>query len=142
MIRCDAIVASVSPYLSRHLARSYGDRAPLVAQLASSSKTAGGSAALGRRLVPGHPVIAAEVVYAARHEYCQTVCDFIARRTRLAFIDVDAAEAALPVVGERGGEVLGSCICVFFLFEKLQPLKCVLTFMTSLLCGTLLCIHS
>lgn len=96
------LCASVSPYLSRHLARSYGDRAPLVAQLASSSETAGGSGALGRRLVLGHPVIAAEVVYAARHEYCQTVCDFIARRTRLAFIDVEAAEAALPAVGKRG----------------------------------------
>ena len=85
------------PYIVRHLARSYGDRAPLVVQLASSSS----SSSLGHRLVPGHPVIAAEVVYAARHEFCQTVCDFIARRTRLAFLDAAAAEAALPEVGRE-----------------------------------------
>ena len=47
-------------------------------------------------------MIAAEVVYAARHEYCQSTCDFIARRTRLASLDADAAEAALPEV--RGPE--------------------------------------
>jgi len=87
----------------RHLARSYGDRAPVVAQLASSSALG----ALGNRLVPGHPVIAAEVVYAARHEYCQTTCDFIARRTRLAFLDVEAAEAALPAVTALLAEELG-----------------------------------
>ena len=92
----------IIPYITRHLARSYGDRAPLVIQLASSSTAPhGGSGVLGRRLVPGHPVIAAEVVYAARHEFCQTVCDFIARRTRLAFLDAAAAEAALPEVGRE-----------------------------------------
>ena len=57
-------------------------------------------------------MIAAEVVYAARHEYCQSTCDFIARRTRLAFLDADAAEAALPEVrGPKGGGDI--CICVF-----------------------------
>jgi hypothetical protein len=34
--------------------------------LAMAASSPGG--VLGRRLVPGHPVIAAEVVYAARHE--------------------------------------------------------------------------
>jgi len=38
------------------------------------------------------------VVYAARHEYCETATDFLLRRTRLAFVDIDAAEAALPRV--------------------------------------------
>ena len=57
--------------------------------------------------MPGHPIIGAEVVYAARHEFCQTACDFIARRTRLAFLDVAAAEAALPRVTELLGKELG-----------------------------------
>ena len=47
---------------------------------------------------PSHPVIAAEVVHAARSEYCVTACDFIARRTRLAFLYVEAASAAVPLV--------------------------------------------
>ena len=53
------------------------------------------------RLLPqvrGHPQLEAEVVYAARHEYCETATDFLLRRTRLAFVDIDAAEAALPRV--------------------------------------------
>jgi len=48
--------------------------------------------------VRGHPQLEAEVVYAARHEYCETATDFLLRRTRLAFVDIDAAEAALPRV--------------------------------------------
>ena len=48
--------------------------------------------------VRGHPQLEAEVVYAARHEYCETATDFLMRRTRLAFVDIDAAESALPRV--------------------------------------------
>ncbi len=40
----------------------------------------------------------AEVAYAARHEMCESAEDFLARRTRLAFVDVRAAEEALPRV--------------------------------------------
>lgn len=53
---------------------------------------------LGRRLVRGHPMLEAEVVYAAQNEYCETIEDFIARRTRLAFLDVNATKEALPRV--------------------------------------------
>ena len=49
---------------------------------------------LAARLVVGHPVLEAEVVYAARHEFCATACDFLARRSRLAFLDVAAARQA------------------------------------------------
>ncbi len=72
-------------------AASYGDRAHLVTQIAMDQK-------LGKRLVRGHPMLEAEVVYAVRHEYCETAEDFIARRTRLAFLDVDACKLALPRV--------------------------------------------
>lgn len=53
---------------------------------------------LGRRLVRGHPMLEAEVVYAVHNEYCETAEDFIARRTRLAFLDVNACREALPRV--------------------------------------------
>ena len=58
---------------------------------------------LGKRLVRGHPMLEAEVVYAINEEYCRTAQDFLARRTRLAFLDTRAALEALPRVG---GEAL------------------------------------
>ena len=76
----------------RLVTASYGDRAHIVTKIAEERK-------LGRRLVRGHPMLEAEVVYAVQHEYCETPEDFIARRTRLAFLDVDACRVALPKVG-------------------------------------------
>ena len=49
----------------------------------------------------GHPQLEAEVVYTARHEYCESAEDFLTRRTRLAFLDIDAATEALPRVRAR-----------------------------------------
>ena len=46
----------------------------------------------------GHPVLEAEVVYAVHNEYCETPEDFIARRSRLAFLDHRACQEALPRV--------------------------------------------
>lgn len=40
------------------------------------------------------------MAFCARHEYCESAIDFIARRTRLAFLDTDAAGRALPRVIE------------------------------------------
>jgi glycerol-3-phosphate dehydrogenase len=34
----------------------------------------------------------------ARHEYCESAIDFIARRSRLSFLGIDAARRALPRV--------------------------------------------
>ena len=76
-------------------ADSYGDRATRITRLAEERK-------LGRRLVRGHPMIEAEVVWAVREELCETACDFIARRTRLAFVDTAACEQALPRVRASG----------------------------------------
>lgn len=73
------------------VAASYGDRAQDITRIAEQRK-------LGRRLVRGHPVLEAEVVYAVHHEYCETPEDFIARRSRLAFLDHRACEEALPRV--------------------------------------------
>lgn len=53
---------------------------------------------LGKRLAHGYPFLEAEVAYCARHEYCESAIDFIARRSRLAFLDTDAARRALPRV--------------------------------------------
>ena len=86
-----------------HLAKSYGDRAPAIVELARSDPRG-----LARRIAgPNQPVIAAEVLHAARAEYCQTTCDFVARRTRLAFLDVEAARVAVPEVNKLLAKELG-----------------------------------
>ncbi|KAK9808809.1 hypothetical protein WJX72_004100 [[Myrmecia] bisecta] len=91
---------AIDTVVAKHLAGSYGDRSLEVTKIAEQQK-------LGRRLVRGHPVIEAEVVYAIRNEYCETPEDFIARRTRLAFLDVAATEQALPRVVEIMGKEKG-----------------------------------
>lgn len=51
-----------------------------------------------------HPILEAEVVWAARNELCETAEDFLARRSRLAFLDRGAALDALPRVIELMGK--------------------------------------
>ena len=72
-------------------AAAYGDRAKQITRIAEEQK-------LGKRLVRGHPMLEAEVLYACRQEFCEHAEDFIARRTRLAFLDTAATEQALPRV--------------------------------------------
>lgn len=83
-----------------HLVHTYGDKALEVLRLAAERR-------LQRPLVAGHPMLEAEVVYAAGCEYCETVEDFIARRSRLAYLDVAAARQAVPRVAELLAQELG-----------------------------------
>ena len=53
----------------------------------------------GLRLSQEFPYIEAEVKYAIK-EYACTVIDVLARRTRLAFLNVQAAHEALPRIVE------------------------------------------
>ncbi|WCJ19272.1 Glycerol-3-phosphate dehydrogenase SDP6 mitochondrial [Euphorbia peplus] len=74
---------------AKHLSHAYGIMAERVAAIAQNE-------GLGKRLAHGYPFLEAEVAYCARHEYCESAIDFIARRSRLAFLDTDAAGRALP----------------------------------------------
>uniref|UniRef100_A0A5B7AYZ4 Glycerol-3-phosphate dehydrogenase n=1 Tax=Davidia involucrata TaxID=16924 RepID=A0A5B7AYZ4_DAVIN len=74
---------------AKHLSRAYGSLAERVAAIAQNEN-------LGKGLAHGYPFLEAEVAYCARHEYCESAVDFIARRSRLAFLDTDAAGRALP----------------------------------------------
>lgn len=58
-------------------------------------------------LVPGHQDLEAEVVHCVRAEYCSRPEDFLARRSRMAFLDVAAARAAVPRVAELMAGELG-----------------------------------
>jgi glycerol-3-phosphate dehydrogenase len=82
--------------VARHLTQAYGDRAWTVAAL--SAPTEKRFPARGVRISSLYPFIDGEVRYAVRHEYAQTAIDVIARRTRLAFLNAQAALEALPIV--------------------------------------------
>jgi glycerol-3-phosphate dehydrogenase len=88
LVRNFGFAADIAAYLNR----TYGDQAELVAKLA-----AGGYAA---RLVENHPVLEAEVLFAARYELAERVIDVLARRTPLALLDTEAARKAAPRVLE------------------------------------------
>ncbi|EAL22149.1 hypothetical protein CNBC2870 [Cryptococcus deneoformans B-3501A] len=91
--------------VANHLSESYGDRAWTVASMA---KPTGESWPFhGVRLSKLYPYIEAECRYACRCEYAQTAVDFIARRTRLSFLNVQATVETLPRVLEIMGEELG-----------------------------------
>ncbi|KAH8680539.1 glycerol-3-phosphate dehydrogenase [Xylariales sp. PMI_506] len=91
--------------VAKHLASSYGDRAWAVASLCSevpageSEKPSSDEATKGLERISTHyPFLSGEVRYAARSEYAQTAVDFLARRTRLSFLDAQASLKALPKI--------------------------------------------
>ncbi|OQE06624.1 hypothetical protein PENVUL_c017G02786 [Penicillium vulpinum] len=90
--------------VAKHLTESYGDRSWQVAAL--SSPTSERFPVRGCRISPMYPFIDGEVRYAVRHEYAQTAVDVIARRTRLAFLNAEAALEALPTVIDMMAEEL------------------------------------
>jgi glycerol-3-phosphate dehydrogenase len=90
--------------VAKHLAESYGDRAWTVAAL--SSPTDERFPVRGKRISPLYPFVDGEVRYAVRHEFAQRAVDVIARRTRLAFLNAQAALEALPMVIDLMAEEL------------------------------------
>lgn len=90
--------------IAKHLTESYGDRAWTVAAL--SNPTEKRFPVRGERISALYPFIDGEVRYAVRHEYAQTAVDVLARRTRLAFLNAQAAlEAAPKVIDIMAGEL-------------------------------------
>ncbi|KAG6910415.1 hypothetical protein DXG01_010770 [Tephrocybe rancida] len=90
--------------VAKHLSDNYGDRAWTVCSLADPT---GNSQPLqGTRISAQYPYIDAEVRYAVTHEYALTPVDVLARRTRLAFLNVQSALDALPHVVDIMAEEL------------------------------------
>ncbi|RXN09982.1 glycerol-3-phosphate mitochondrial isoform X1 [Labeo rohita] len=89
--------------VAQHLAATYGGRAFEVAKMAQV--TGKRWPIVGKRLVSEFPYIESEVQYAIK-EYACTAIDVIARRTRLGFLNVQAAEEALPRIVEIMGKEL------------------------------------
>jgi glycerol-3-phosphate dehydrogenase len=84
--------------VAKHLASDYGDRAWDVAACAAPTDNTEHYPLRGQRLSSLHPFIDGEVRYAVRSEYAQTAVDVLARRTRLSFLNAQAALHALPNV--------------------------------------------
>jgi glycerol-3-phosphate dehydrogenase len=84
--------------VAKHLATNYGDRAWDVAALAGEMDNTEHYPLRGQRLSSLFPFIDGEVRYAVRSEYAQTAVDVLARRTRLCFLNAQAALHSLPKV--------------------------------------------
>ncbi|KAK4465943.1 mitochondrial glycerol-3-phosphate dehydrogenase [Cladorrhinum samala] len=95
----------VETEVAKHLTESYGDRAWTVAALCRPTDKR--FPARGERISLLYPFVDGEVRYAVRHEYAQTAVDVLARRTRLAFLNAQAALEALPRVIDIMGDELG-----------------------------------
>jgi glycerol-3-phosphate dehydrogenase len=94
----------VETEVAKHLVDSYGDRAWTVAALCSPTNLR--FPARGTRIAQLYPFVDGEIRYAVRHEYAQTAVDVIARRTRLAFLNAQAALESLPQIIDMMGEEL------------------------------------
>ncbi|RBP45177.1 glycerol-3-phosphate dehydrogenase [Roseimicrobium gellanilyticum] len=91
------------PHSEKFGAKSvYGSDAPLIDELAA------GDPSLGAVLDDALPYIAAEVVWAARHEFARTVEDVLSRRTRALFLNAKAAVRMAPKVAELLAKELGN----------------------------------
>lgn len=90
--------------VAKHLTESYGDRAWTVAAMCRATDKR--FPARGERISPLYPFVDGEVRYAVRHEYAQTAVDVLARRTRLAFLNAQAALEALPKIIDLMAEEL------------------------------------
>ncbi|MDX2481185.1 MAG: FAD-dependent oxidoreductase, partial [Desulfuromusa sp.] len=88
-----------TPDIAAYLNRTYGDQAIKVAELSLKGYAA--------HLVENHPVIEAEVLYAARYELAERVIDVLARRMPLALLDTEAAKQAVPRTLELMATELG-----------------------------------
>ena len=90
--------------VAKHLTESYGDRAWTVAALCRPTDKR--FPARGERISQLYPFVDGEVRYAVKHEYAQTAVDVLARRTRLAFLNAQAALEALPrIIDIMAGEL-------------------------------------
>jgi len=94
--------------IADHLAKTYGTRAHDVMTFAGTTE----ESPLTKnkdygRLVDGYPYIEPEIRYALHKEYAVTAYDIVARRTRLAFLNINAAKTCLPNVVDIMGKELG-----------------------------------
>jgi glycerol-3-phosphate dehydrogenase len=95
--------------IAEHLAKTYGTRAHDVMTFAGNAAAEESPLTKEKsygRLVDGYPYIEPEIRYALHKEYAVTAYDIVARRTRLAFLNINAAKTVLPHVVDVMGKEL------------------------------------
>ena len=95
---------SVSHETAEHLAHTYGTRAWDLCEM--TKPTGRRWPKFGKALVSGYPYIESEIDYAVK-EYVRTVRDFVTLRTRLAYLNKEAAIAVVPRVADKMQRSLG-----------------------------------
>jgi glycerol-3-phosphate dehydrogenase len=91
----------ISHQLAERLGRRYGTETPAIVRLAITEP------ALAAPVVPGYPVIRAELVYALRREMAMTLSDLLIRRTHLFYEVTGHAVAEAAQVVDLAAAELG-----------------------------------
>ena len=91
----------VSQSIAEHLAYTYGTHAGEVLEM--QKKNARG----GTLLLPGYPYLEEEITYACEHEMATSLTDILTLRTRLAYLDSEAAASIASRVADIMSSALG-----------------------------------
>jgi len=92
--------------IASHLVSNYGTRALQIADIVESNYMNTSTKEGPKRLTSGYPFLEAEVVLAVEQEYAIKLTDVLARRMRLAFIDVQATRQCASRVADIMGLML------------------------------------
>lgn len=84
--------------VAEHLSHAYGTRSFEFLKEARKEELT--------RLHPEFPILEAEIRYAVRKEFAQTATDVLARRTRIAFLNIEACNASIQRVCDILGDEL------------------------------------
>ena len=106
----------VAEDVANHLARTYGMYAFDVCDQAKATFKAWPR--FGSKLVDGFPYIEEEIVYACRHEMAVSLVDMLTIRTRIAYLNKEAALAVAPKIADIMAEELN-----WGRFEKKRQLQ-------------------
>jgi glycerol-3-phosphate dehydrogenase len=83
-----------SPSVAEHLVRCYGTETPAITRMALSEPP------LAEPVIPGHPVLRAELYHAMRREMAVTLSDLLIRRTHLFYEVPNHAIQEAPMVAD------------------------------------------
>jgi glycerol-3-phosphate dehydrogenase len=89
-----AVGLEVAPPIIRHITGIYGDRCAAIVRLMAERSD------WRMPLVPGRPIVGAEVIHAIRAEMACTLADIVIRRTELG------------AMGHPGAEIVGACAAI------------------------------
>jgi len=89
----------VAPPIIRHITAVYGDRCAAIVRIMSERSD------WRMPLVPGRPVIGAEVVHAIRNEMACTLADIVVRRSELGAMGHPGTDMVDAMAGIAAGEL-------------------------------------